>query len=504
MEMSRLVVSAALLFIVACCSDVALGRVTSIPHRGALYDGLAMRALNHHNIPAVSADAPEQWFTQALDHFDPRNSAKWQQRYFTNDTFYRPGGPVFLMLGGEGPASPIDVGGHFILNEYAQRFNALVLSIEHRFYGKSVPTRDLSNANLRFLNSEQALADFAMFRQYISEKLALPKTTKWVAFGGSYSGALSAWFRLKYPHLVDGSLATSAPVKAQLDFSEYNEVVQRSLEFFVGESCANRVREGTQAATNLLSSADGKKQLQKLFNLCTPIETDDDIALFFENMEGTVAQIVQYNNDNNNYNHGMNINKMCDIFLKGDDALAAYAEFNTVYNKLFGVDCTQTKYTEYVNQLKDVRTFPENDNAAGRSWTYQTCIEFGFYQTGSAANQPFSKTVTLDWYLKQCRDIFNIDPFNKAEPLPNIEWTNTFYGSTGLADPKVILPNGSIDPWHILGVLPETAVAHPGQLAVLINGTAHCADLYPSSADDPLSLKDARAKIVAAIASFIH
>jgi hypothetical protein len=60
------------------------------------------------------------------------------------------------MLGGEGPASPIDVGGHFILNEYAQRFNALVLSIEHRFYGKSVPTRDLSNANLRFLNSEQA------------------------------------------------------------------------------------------------------------------------------------------------------------------------------------------------------------------------------------------------------------------------------------------------------------------------------------------------------------
>ena len=36
---------------------------------------------------------------------------------------------------------------------------------------------------------------------------------------------------------------------------------------------------------------------------------------------------------------------------------------------------------------------------AGRSWTYQTCIEFGFYQTGSAANQPFSKTVTLDWFV---------------------------------------------------------------------------------------------------------
>ena len=66
--------AAALLLIVACCSDVALGRVTSIPHRGALYDGLAMRALNHHNIPAVSADAPEQWFTQVGAHLPASRS----------------------------------------------------------------------------------------------------------------------------------------------------------------------------------------------------------------------------------------------------------------------------------------------------------------------------------------------------------------------------------------------------------------------------------------------
>ena len=29
------------------------------------------------------------------------------QRYFVNDSFYEPGGPVFLMIGGEGTASPI-------------------------------------------------------------------------------------------------------------------------------------------------------------------------------------------------------------------------------------------------------------------------------------------------------------------------------------------------------------------------------------------------------------
>lgn len=36
---------------------------------------------------------------QRLDHFDPRNQATWQQRYWTNDTYYRPGGPVFRTCG---------------------------------------------------------------------------------------------------------------------------------------------------------------------------------------------------------------------------------------------------------------------------------------------------------------------------------------------------------------------------------------------------------------------
>ena len=62
----------------------------------------------------------------------------------------------------------------------------------------------MSDENLKFLNSEQALADLAAFRQAMAEKYNLT-TNKWLAFGGSYPGSLSAWFRLKYPHLVDGN-----------------------------------------------------------------------------------------------------------------------------------------------------------------------------------------------------------------------------------------------------------------------------------------------------------
>lgn len=98
-----------------------------------------------------------------------------------------------------------------------------------RYYGASHPTEDLSNKNLVYLSSRQALADVTTLKAVLQTQYNLTDKNRWISFGGSYSGALSAWLRLKYPDVVDGAVATSAPVLAKLNFYEYLEVVDRSL-----------------------------------------------------------------------------------------------------------------------------------------------------------------------------------------------------------------------------------------------------------------------------------
>ena len=170
---------------------------------------------------------PDQFFSQTLDHVDVLNNGPgtaWPQRFWVNSTFFdqnsdKAHAPVVVYIEGEGSGSPYSVlgGEHVAL---AEQWGALIVALEHRFYGASIPTADMSTDNLRFLSSHQAIADIASFiTGYLRPTFNLTRANKLVTFGGSYPGVLSAWTRLRLPHLVHAALSTSSPVLSQVDFT---------------------------------------------------------------------------------------------------------------------------------------------------------------------------------------------------------------------------------------------------------------------------------------------
>lgn len=109
--------------------------------------------------------------------------------------------------------------------ELAPQVGALMLAVEHRYYGASMPAAGTElppNRQLQWLSSQQALGDLATFHAQITANYSLGpasagRANKWVAFGGSYPGMVAGFARLKLPHLFHAAVSSSSPWKAQVD-----------------------------------------------------------------------------------------------------------------------------------------------------------------------------------------------------------------------------------------------------------------------------------------------
>ncbi|XP_049810851.1 putative serine protease K12H4.7 [Schistocerca nitens] len=482
------------LIILACFSLSLLNEAASsrIFQRGRLRGGL----LGEPNVSYSGTLPPDEWFIQQLDHFDPTNRRTWKQRYFTNASFHQPGGPVFLMIGGEGKASPLwMVTGQWIT--YAKQYNALCFQLEHRYYGKSHPTQDLSVKNLVFLSSEQALADIAYFIEGMNKKHNLTLGTKWVVFGGSYPGSLAAWARAKYPHLVHAAVSASGPLLAKSDFGEYYRVVSDALATSSAD-CVSAVERATAQISIMLQHMVGQQTLKKMFRLCDPInpKIKNDLSNLFESLASNFAGVVQYNKDNRQFEGAkatnITIDVVCNIMVNDSigQPVSRYAAVNSLLLDAYGQECLDYKYSKMIEEMKAIAW--DNETAeGGRQWTYQTCTEFGFYQTSSKEPKLFGDNFPVDFFIQQCSDIFG--PKYNSDFLKAVTYrTNTLYGAFALQATRVVYVHGSIDPWHALGITHTLLSDSP---AIFIQGTAHCANMYPSAPNDPPQLVAARKKV---------
>lgn len=112
-------------------------------------------------------DVQQFWFKGAVvDNFSPiENQKLWAgegQQYWINRKLWGGVGfPIFVFIGGEGAESCSRLTERMHVYELAKQHKALLVNVEHRFYGKSYPTVDMSTDNLKYLSADQALADLA-------------------------------------------------------------------------------------------------------------------------------------------------------------------------------------------------------------------------------------------------------------------------------------------------------------------------------------------------------
>ncbi len=413
-------------------------------------------------------------FKQLIDPNDA-TVGTFQQRYWINSDFAQgPNSPILYYLCNEVSCDADTV----VFNSkksfipiMAKNLKARLVALEHRFYGTSAPFTTYTKEHLKYLNTENALADFARFQRSITKEKGW--TGKWVAMGRSYSANLASYYRLKNPDLVVGALASSAcPI-----FSQGNENNDITAAKAAGVECVKKYRE--KIITPLIASLNRPSQLapyQEAFHIkeiddpMDVLATITGIVLFEIQMEGGQKFCNAINSQNPLRNVG---NVAVEVLRKIRTSplawsyMGAKSESAKDYEKGFGT----------------------------RQWLYQSCTQWGIYIAAVNKANPETKlsilsVLTDELPMKYCKDYFSIDA------LPPVEKMNDLYYKP-LLNPltsKILFMNGGADPacFPYSISIENGNATNPNTIAYTIPGGAHCQDFDPPQAADSAELKKAR------------
>eukprot|EP01087_Luapelamoeba_hula_P025072 TRINITY_DN977_c0_g1_i1.p1 TRINITY_DN977_c0_g1~~TRINITY_DN977_c0_g1_i1.p1 ORF type:complete len:531 (+),score=76.80 TRINITY_DN977_c0_g1_i1:216-1595(+) len=443
-----------------------------------------------------------EFYTQFLDHFNfEAVPTTYQQRYLIADEYWGKGpkypngcrGPVFFYTGNEAPVTDYYTASGLFTQVLAPKYGGLLVFAEHRYFGESMPFGNSSfdKGKIGFCSTDQALADYATL---LTDLLASLNATSCpvIAFGGSYGGMLTAWFRMKYPNIVMGGLAASAPFAFyDTGVSPYIFTETATATFGAAkERCDSTLASALKLMNSLSRTQAGRDRIAKSFKLCN-VSTSSPLSLagaqavigwVESGLVGMAMLDYPYSTDYGISLPGWPVNKTCERLLSGiDDPVDAIAyAIGTFYNNTGAWQCYDVN--------KDV---PDWGTCCG--WAYLACSDT--YMPYGQAGLFLPSAYSLADDIAACRSEFQV----QLRPL----WPKAHWGgfSSFYAGSNIIFSNGLLDPWHTSGVLHNVSDT---VVAIVIPESAHHFDLRGPHPDDPVFVQHAREQEDRIIGGWIH
>ncbi|KAI1493277.1 peptidase S28 [Biscogniauxia mediterranea] len=436
-------------------------------------------------ISRQAATYPEYNLTTPIDHFhndslyEPHSNGTFDLRYWFDAQFYKPGGPVIVLASGETSGLDrlpfLEKG---IVYQLAKATGGLGVILEHRYYGSSIPVEDFSTENLRFLTTDQALADTAYFAKNVKfaglEDVDLsPETTPWIAYGGSYAGAFVAFLRKLYPDVYWGAISSSGVPEAIWDYWKYFEAAA----VYGPPACVETTQKLTHIVdTILLSKEEYAPQLQAAFGLPNITHKADFASVLANGIYGLQSLNWDPSQSSDSFFiYCSNVSSDSVLWPATEERRTSVEELIKAGGYEAELDVLANRMLNFIGYVNltsvsscgsdqdacfstyDPEFYAQDDiSQSWRLWPYQYCTQWGYLQTGSGVPEDqlplISRTIDIEYSTTICRDSFNL-----TEPA-NVEVINK-YGGFDISYPRLAFVDGEWDPWRAAGVhaigLPE-------------------------------------------------
>ncbi|XP_066509692.1 dipeptidyl peptidase 2-like [Hoplias malabaricus] len=442
----------------------------------------------------------EKYFEQILDHFNynSQGNGSYLQRYLITDQYWKKGqGPIFFYTGNEGDVWDFALNSGFI-TELAADQGALVIFAEHRYYGKSLPFGDDSFTieNIGLLTVEQALADYAVMITKLKQELSAEKSPV-IVFGGSYGGMLSVYMRTRYPNIVTGALAASAPILSTAGMGDPRQFFRDVTADFenTNPACKDLIKTAFHNL-QVLAQNEEYTTIHSKFSLCQVPSSPKDIHQLngFLRNAFTLLSMMDYPYSTSFMSDmpAFPVKVACETMLNGTDVLSALRDtVGIVYNSTTDPKLCYDIYALFLECADPTGCGHGLDSVA---WDYQACTEIEMYFESNNETDMFPHMAFTENIRKQyCAKRWAV--------LPRPGWLKMQYWGDELSTASnIIFSNGDLDPWANGGIRKSLSES---LIAINIPEGAHHLDLRPSNKADPDSVKKARQQEAEIIAQWV-
>eukprot|EP01084_Bolivina_argentea_P193705 332302_1 len=466
----------------------------------ALWNMLFVLVLNIGLVEYVlSMNTIGKLYDQRVDHFNAYNADKtFKQRWYYNDTYWSGSnnlGPIIYQIGGEGANGG---GVYGFVENLVPLINGLVVTAEHRYYGQSNPYNPQDknynpNSNyLGLLSLEQAMADYMELLYFWKNEYFNCTKCPVIVLGGSYSGKLSFYLRLKYPYLFDIALAASAPI-----FLDSNGIVNPNAFYEIITNATNKISPTCvnyiKAAYDILMFDSTPKQITDTIPLCYPLSDNINKGL----NEVLALLYMQFANFGMfNYPPQTSpLKNACMRILNGtiNDGLLIWNRFLEPFQTASHcINLTQFTPNGGNGTIHCSDLTGCGRGYAAESWDYQACTEV--IQPIGSNNVtdmfpvfPFNMT----WMDEHCVSRFGVKSSPRSKWLEQEFGFNPvyFYNKLPNITSYVIFSNGLLDGWSAGGVVKNMSDT---LIAIVMPNGAHHVDMHSSTPYDTQDVIDAR------------
>jgi lysosomal Pro-X carboxypeptidase len=301
---------------------------------------------------------------------------------------------------------------------------------------------------------------------------------------------LAAWFRIKYPHIVVGALASSAPILQFRPLTpcwKFSAIVTNTFAVS-GPNCDVAIRRSWTALTNLAKTVEGRRWLNSQFNLCKDSLIVNDTSA--SEMAGWLSEAWSYL-AMIDYPYPTDFLSPVPAWpVKAACSNLNFTDPTKVTDKelMSGIFGAVSIFLNYTGKTPCFRFSNQGSTDLGVSgWDFQSCTEMVMPMCNNGTDMFPLSAWNLSDYNEGCVKKFGVS----SRP----DWVLSNYGGGGDSlrwATNIIFSNGVYDPWWGGGVSGRERWMSDSIVVILIKKGAHHLDLRGSDKRDTVWVTRAR------------